>query len=153
MKTITRVLALVCLVATLSPARADVSLNGARIGARDVAAVARFYQSALGMHEVQRIQTPQMLEIMLNFGATAQAAKTNKAGDVVIMQRASDDVKDEMAHLVFNVTDMAAVVKALKAAGGKMDREPFEYGKTGILIGMAVDPAGNHIELIQGATR
>jgi predicted enzyme related to lactoylglutathione lyase len=153
MKTITKLLGLVCLLAVLSPARADISLNGARIGAKDVAAVAKFYQSALGMHEVQRIQTPQMLEIMLNFGANAQAAKASKAGDVVIMQRASDDVKDEMAHLVFNVTDMAAVVKALKAAGGKMDREPFEYGKTGILIGMAVDPAGNHIELIQGATR
>jgi predicted enzyme related to lactoylglutathione lyase len=40
-------------------------------------------------------------------------------------------------------------VAALKAAGGKMEREPFEFGKTGIWIGMGIDPAGNHFEMIQ----
>ena len=55
------------------------------------------------------------------------------------------------SDVVLNVTDKKSVVAALKAAGGRMEREPFEFGKTGILIGMAVDPAGNHIELIQGA--
>jgi len=139
------------------PALAGVSLNGVRVGAADPAAVARFYQAAFGMQEVQRIQTPQMLEIMLNFGATRAAAMATRArnggSDIVIMQRAADDARDEMAHVVLNVTDMAAVVAALKAAGGRMEREPFEYGKTGIVIGMAIDPAGNHIELIQDAGR
>jgi predicted enzyme related to lactoylglutathione lyase len=65
------------------------------------------------------------------------------------MQRASDDVKDDLPHVVFNVTDMTATVAALKAAGGKMEREPFEFGKSGIMIGMGVDPAGNHFEMIQ----
>ena len=37
-----------------------------RIGAKDVGATARFYQFAFGLHEVQRIQTPQFLEIMLD---------------------------------------------------------------------------------------
>ena len=130
-------------------ANAGVSLNGVRIGARDVAALAKFYQTAFGMHEVQRIHTPEFLEIMLNFGTGVEAAKANPAGDLVIMQRPADDGKDTMAHVVFDVTDMAASVKALKAAGGKMEREPFAFGNTGILIGMAIDPAGNHFELIQ----
>ena len=138
-----------------APALAGVSLNGVRVGAKDPAAVARFYQAAFGMQEVQRIQTPQMLEIMLNFGATPEAAKATRArkggSDIVVMQRAADDAQDEMAHIVLNVTDMAGVVAALKSAGGRMEREPFEFGKTGIIIGMAIDPAGNHIELIQGA--
>jgi predicted enzyme related to lactoylglutathione lyase len=137
------------------PALAGVSLNGVRVGALDPAVVARFYEAAFGMQEVQRIQTPQMLEIMLNFGATPEAAKAtrvrNGGGDIVIMQHAAGEAKDEMAHVVLNVTDMVAVVAALKAAGGTLEREPFEYGKTGIVIGMAIDPAGNHIELIQGA--
>ena len=30
-----------------------------------------------------------------------------------------------------------------------MDADPKEFGKTGIVIGMATDPAGNHIEMIQ----
>ena len=136
------------------PVLADVSLNGARVGARDPAAVAKFYQAAFGMQEVQRIQNPQMLEIMLNFGATPDAAKANRArlggGDIVVMQRANDDAKDEIPHIVLNVTDIKATVAALKAAGGKMAREPFEFGNSGIMIGMAIDPAGNQIEMIQG---
>ncbi|MEO8307746.1 MAG: VOC family protein [Pseudomonadota bacterium] len=134
-------------------ATAGVSLNGVRIGAKDPAAVAKFYKAAFGMQEVQRIEQPTMLELMLDFGATVEAAKANANGDLVIMQRASDDVKDDIAHVVFNVTDMAATVAALKAAGGKMQREPFEFGKTGIVIGMGVDPAGNHFEMIQQPKR
>jgi len=133
----------------LSVAQAEVTLNGVRIGAKDVAALVKFYQTAFGMQEVQRINGENFLEIMLNFGATVEAAKSNKAGDVIIMQRAADDGKDPMAHLVFNVTDMTGAVKALQAAGGKMEREPFEFGKSGILIGLAIDPAGNHFEMIQ----
>ena len=129
--------------------QAGTTINGIRLGAKNVAATAKFYQSAFGMHEVQRIQTPEFLEIMLDFGATVAAAKANTGADVVIMQRAADDGKDEMAHLVFTVTDMDGVVKAVKAAGGRMSREPIEYGKTGIRIGMGIDPAGNHFELIQ----
>lgn len=137
----------------VTASQAGVSLNGVRIGAKDVTALAKFYQTAFGMFEVQRIQTPQMLEIMLDFGATAEAAKANTGADVVIMQRAADDGADTMAHVVFNVTDIDAVVKAVKAAGGKMEREPFVFGNTGIRIGMGIDPAGNHFEMIQAPKR
>lgn len=134
---------------TAAPAPSDVTLNGVRIGAKDVAALAKFYQSAFGMHEVQRIETAQFLEIMLDFGATPEAARANTGADVVIMQRDADDGKDTMAHVVFTVTNVDRVVAAVKAAGGKMEREPFEFGTTGIRIGMGIDPAGNHFELIQ----
>jgi predicted enzyme related to lactoylglutathione lyase len=141
----------ILLLAGQAPAAAPagVSLNGVRIGAKDVAALARFYQAAFGMHEVQRIQTPQFLEIMLDFGATVAAAKANAGADVVIMQRAADDGQDTMAHVVFTVTNIDAVVAAVKAAGGRMERDPFSFGDTGIRIGMGIDPAGNHFELIQ----
>jgi len=153
MKSIIKTAAIAALACLSLPALADVSLNGVRVGAKDSAAIAKFYQAAFGMQEVQRIQTPQMLEIMLNFGATPAAAQATRAArdgsDIVIMSRPADDSKDAMPHIVLNVTDMAATVKALKAAGGTMEREPFEFGKTGIFIGMAIDPAGNHVELIQ----
>ena len=138
------------------PALADVSLNGARIGAKDTEAVAKFYSAAFGMSEVQRIpqQGQSGPEIMLNFGKTPAAAQANRnklgGADIVIMPRAADDGSDTMAHIVLNVTDIEATVAALKAAGGKMERDVFVYGGT-IKIGMAVDPAGNHIEMIQGA--
>ncbi len=69
------------------------------------------------------------------------------------MQRKSDTTDDAIPHLIFTVTDINATVAALKAAGGKMDGEPREFGKTGIMIGMGMDPAGNRIEMIQQAKK
>ena len=130
-------------------AYADVTMNSVRIAASDTVALAKFYQSAFGMQEVNRINIPGGPEIFVNFGATTDAAKANKGLPIVIMHRDSDAVKDPIAHVILNVTDMAATVAAIKAAGGTMNGEPRPYGNTGILIGMAVDPAGNVVELIQ----
>ena len=44
---------------------------------------------------------------------------------------------------------IAKAVSLIEAAGGKVEREPFQYGTTGIWIAMLIDPAGNHIELLQ----
>lgn len=135
------------LVATL--ADADVTMNSLRIAAKDTVAVAKFYQSAFGMQEVNRIDVPGGPEVFVNFGATADAAKGNKLPPLVIMHRDSDDVKDPIAHVIFTVTDMNATVAAITAAGGSMTGEPRPFRNTGIVIGIAIDPAGNRIELIQ----
>jgi predicted enzyme related to lactoylglutathione lyase len=135
-------------------AQAGASLNASRVGAEDVPALAKFYESAFGLKEVNRLEFPGMVEIMMNFGESVDAAKKNPNGQVVIMHWDSrKNPKDSMAHLILNVTDMAAIVTAVKAAGGKMESEPREFGKTGIIIGMVIDPAGNHIELIQQPKR
>ena len=67
------------------------------------------------------------------------------------MHRDSNAIADPIAHVILNVTDMAATVAAVKAAGGSMTGDPRPYGNTGIVIGIAVDPAGNRVELIQRA--
>jgi predicted enzyme related to lactoylglutathione lyase len=85
----------------------------------------------------------------VNFGSTPDAAKVNKGEPIVIMHRDSDDVKDPIAHVILNVKDMGATVAALKAAGGSMAGDPRPFRNTGIVIGIAIDPAGNRIELIQ----
>jgi predicted enzyme related to lactoylglutathione lyase len=51
--------------------------------------------------------------------------------------------------VIFNVTDMTATVAAIKAAGGTMQGDPRPFRDTGIVIGIAIDPVGNRIELIQ----
>jgi predicted enzyme related to lactoylglutathione lyase len=144
-----RVLAACLVVAVSATARAEVTLNSLRIGAKDTEAVAKFYKGAFAMQEVNRIATAGGPEIFVNFGATVETAKANRNAPVVIMPRDSDSVKDPMAHVIFNVTDMNATAAAVKAAGGTMDGEPRPYRNTGIVIGFAVDPAGNRIELIQ----
>jgi predicted enzyme related to lactoylglutathione lyase len=133
----------------VSAARAQVTLNSVRVGAKDTVALARFYQAAFGMQEVNRIDSPTGPEIFMNFGATADAAKANKSEPIVIMHRDSDDLKDPIAHVILNVKDMSATVTAIKAAGGSMAGDPRPFRNTGVVIGIAIDPAGNRIELIQ----
>ena len=139
-----------CVAFMLSTAaQAQVTLNSVRLGAVNVEALAKFYQSAFGMQEVNRLQVGANAELFLNFGSTVELAKANIGLRLVIMHRDSDDIKDPIAHVIFNVTDMAATVAAVKAAGGSMTGEPRPFGNTGIMIGIAIDPAGNRLELIQ----
>ncbi len=98
------------------------------------------------MQGVQRIGS---IEVMLNFGDSVAGAKANPAAQIVIMHRVADDQTDKIAHLIFNVTDMKATVAAILAAGGKMERAPFVFGNSGITIGLGLDPAGNHFEMLQ----
>jgi predicted enzyme related to lactoylglutathione lyase len=144
-------LLMLAVTAILTPgsALAQVTLNSVRIGAADTVALAKFYETAFGMQEVNRIEVGSAPEIFVNFGATADAAKANKGLPIVIMHRDSDATKDPIAHVILNVTNMNATVAALKAAGGSMDSEPRPFRNTGIVIGIATDPAGNRIELIQ----
>jgi predicted enzyme related to lactoylglutathione lyase len=130
-------------------AHAQVKLDSVRVGTQDTAALAKFYQAAFGMQEVNRINVPGGAEIFVNFGATIDAAKANKSEPIVITHRDSDDLKDPIAHVILDVKDMTATVAAVKAAGGSMAGDPRPFGNTGIVIGIAVDPSGNHIEMIQ----
>ena len=43
--------------------------------------------------------------------------------------------------------DIAATIAAVKAAGGTMDGAPRAFNKS--MLGFALDPAGNRIEIIQ----
>jgi predicted enzyme related to lactoylglutathione lyase len=126
-----------------------VTLNSVRIGAKDTVALAKFYQAAFGMQEVNRINAAGGPEVFVNFGATTESAKANKSEPIVIMHRDADDIKDPIAHVILNVKDMAATVASIKTAGGSMTGDPRPFGNTGVIIGIAIDPAGNRIELIQ----
>lgn len=130
-------------------AHAGAALFGGRVGAVNVPKVAQFYESAFGLKEVNRLKFPGNMEIMMNFGATLAEAKASTAAQVVVMHRATDQIKDSVPHLIFTVTDIEATAAAVEAAGGKMLSKPREFGKTGTYIGIAADPAGNRLEIIQ----
>src|SRR5580692_6190270 len=130
-------------------AHAQASLDSVRIAAKDTIALAKFYQAVFGMQEVNRVVNPGGTEVFVNFGATVEAAKANKNPLMILFHRDSDDVKDPVPHIIFAVKDMAAAVAAVKAAGGTMSGDPRPFGNGGPILGFAVDPAGNRIELIQ----
>src|SRR5579871_4357636 len=112
-------------------AHAQVALDSVRIAAKDTVALAKFYQAAFGMQEVNRIQNPGGTEVFVNFGESVEAAKANKSPLMVLFHRESDDVKDPIPHVIFIVKDMAATVAAVKAAGGTMTGEPRPFQNTG----------------------
>jgi predicted enzyme related to lactoylglutathione lyase len=127
----------------------NISLNAARVGGKDVAALAGFYEAAFGLKEVNRIQIPEGLEIMLNFGDTVEAARANPAAEVVIMPRPDTDGKDSIAHIIFNAADVEAAAEAVKAAGGTIVRGPVVFTDAGVIFCFVADPDGNQIELLQ----
>jgi len=132
----------------VSAADAQAALNAVRVCAQDPVALAKFYEAAFGMSETLRLDSPAGAEIILNFGATVDAAKANKNVPIVISHHDSDDPKDPTAHLIFNVADINATVAAIKAAGGTIVQEPRDIGYKGYVIGLAVDPIGNRLEIL-----
>jgi predicted enzyme related to lactoylglutathione lyase len=145
----TTAIAICAAVLLARAAHAQVALDSVRIAAKDTVALAKFYQAAFGMQEVNRIENPGGTEVFVNFGATVEAAKANKNPLMILFHRDSDDVKDPIPHVIFVVKDMAKTVAAVKAAGGTMTGEPRPFQNSGTILGFAVDPVGNRIELIQ----
>jgi predicted enzyme related to lactoylglutathione lyase len=137
-------------VVLMTPAaHAQVALDSVRVAAKDTVSLAKFYKAAFGMQEVNRIENKGGTEVFVNFGETVEAAKANKNPLMILFHRDSDDVKDPIPHVIFVVKDMAQTVAAVKAAGGTMTGDPRPFQNTGTILGFAVDPAGNRIELIQ----
>jgi len=136
------------LFAGADAARGQNAIFSVRVCAKDPVALARFYEAAFGMSETLRLDSPQGSEVILNFGATVDAAKADRNAPLVISHHDSDDPQDPTAHVVMYVADMAATVAAIKAAGGTIASEPRDIGYKGYVIGVALDPVGNHIEIL-----
>ena len=129
--------------------QAGVGLFAARVGAEDVESVSKFYSTAFNMLEVNRVQLPIGPEIFLNFGETTEAAKSNPAPQIAIIQRAPNAPKDSVSHIMLQVTDMNDALIRVKDSGGSLERGPIPFGNSGLILAWVVDPAGNRIELLQ----
>ena len=125
-----------------------ISLNAARVGAKDVPVLAKFYEAAFGLKIVKQIQLPIGPEIMLNFGDTVEAAMANPAAQIVIMPKADTDGSDSVGHIIFNASDVKAAAETVKAAGGTIVSEPVTMGD-GVVFCFVADPDGNLIELLK----
>lgn len=136
-------------LAMVTTSYGEVSLNSVRVIAKDAEALGEFYAEAFGLHEVNRLELQSGVELFLNFGDTPDAARENSSAQIVIMQDADGPGDDTTMHVIFTVSDAVATARAAAAAGGTIEREPFSYGDSGMMIGFLIDPEGNHIELIQ----
>lgn len=133
----------------IADARADVTVLAVRLGASDVAALAKFYDAAFGLKEIDRVGSPPT-EIIMRYGATVAEAKAGTSPEFLV-QRREGTANDPMHHAVFRVSDIAATVAAARAAGARVDRDvsTVSIGGAPIKIAMLVDPQGNALELME----
>jgi predicted enzyme related to lactoylglutathione lyase len=129
---------------------ADVGVLAVRLGANDVAALAKFYDAAFGLKEIDRVGKPPT-EIIMRYGATVAAAKAGSSPEFLVARREPGAASDAIPHAVLHVSDIRATVTAAKAAGATMKSEvaPVKIGGMPIQIATLVDPDGNVLELMQ----
>ena len=136
--------------------QADVTVLAVRLGANDVVALAKFYDAAFGLKQIDQVGEP-VTEIIMRYGATAAAAKAGSSPEFLVQRREPGDGKHVMAHAIFHVSDVGATVAAAKAAGASMqgDVVTVPIGGMPVKIATLVDPDGNVLELMElakGAT-
>lgn len=129
---------------------ADVTVLAVRLGAKDVVALAKFYEAAFGLREIDRVGQPAT-EIIMRYGASVAAAKAGSSPEFLLTRRESGAADDPMPHAVFHVSDMGATLAAAKAAGATMKGNvaSVRIGKMPVKVAMVVDPDGNVLELME----
>jgi predicted enzyme related to lactoylglutathione lyase len=137
-------------VAWISGAQAEVTVMAVRLGASDVTALAKFYETAFGLKEIDRVGDPAT-EIIMRYGATVAAAKAGTSPEFLVQKRPAGESAGSMHHAIFRVSDIAAAVAAAKSAGAKVESDTVTVpiGGTPIKIAMLVDPQGNALELME----
>jgi len=119
-------------------------LGAVGIGVSDLAKSVDFYSRVIGMTQTQTFKVEYMDEVVLAFeGRTA----------VVLMHYTDGSVrnyKDNPVKLVFYVVDPKEISDRIKAEGLEIVREPAPMANMGgALLGLAKDPDGYIVELIQ----
>lgn len=131
------------------PAPADVTVMAVRLGAKDVVALAKFYEAAFGLKEIDRVGQPTT-EIIMRYGTSVAAAKAGSSPEFLLTRRESAAI-DPMPHAIFHVSDVGATVTAAKNAGAMLKGEITSamIGNMPVKIAMLVDPEGNVLELME----
>jgi predicted enzyme related to lactoylglutathione lyase len=131
-------------------AQADSSVLAVRLGAKDVVALAKFYDAAFGLKTIDHVGEPPT-EIIMRYGANVAAAKAGSSPEFLVAKREGGDTAGSMAHAIFHVSDINATVAAAKAAGATMKGEvaSVSIGDTPIKIATMTDPDGNVLEVME----
>ncbi len=148
-RTITAILGLTALTGLVG-AHADVTVLAVRLGAQDVVALARFYETAFDLKEIDHIGQPPT-EIIMRYGATVAAAKAGSSPEFLVTRREPGATNDSMAHAIFHVSNIGAAVAAAKAAGATMKGKvaSVRIGSMPVKVATLVDPDGNVLELME----
>jgi lactoylglutathione lyase len=114
------------------------------IGVSNLKRSVDFYTRVMGMKEMQTFKLPHMEEVVVGYeGRTA-----------VVLMHYIDGSEQHYANnpvkLVFAVPDAKSLIDGIRKDGLEITREAEDYpGMGGTIIGLAKDPDGYVIELMQ----
>ena len=118
-----------------------------RVG--DLERSVRFYTGPLGMKELRRRDVPDGKYTLsfVGYGEEAEGAAVVELTYNYGVEKY--ELGSAFGHLAIAVPDIKAVVEKVRAAGGKVTREPgpVKFGTT--VIAFVEDPDGYKIELIE----
>jgi lactoylglutathione lyase len=108
----------------------------------------KFYTELLGMKELRRRDVPEGKYTLafVGYGAEASNAVIELTYNYGVEKY---ELGNAFGHLAIGVPDIKAAVEKVRAAGGKVTREPgpVKFGTT--VIAFVEDPDGYKIELIE----
>ena len=119
-------------------------LTAVGIGVADLQRSTRYYEQVLGMTKIRTFEVEYMDEVML----------AHEGRNAVVLMHYTDgsarNYKDNPVKLVFYVVDPKEISDRIKAEGLEIVREPAPMANMGgALLGLAKDPDGYFVELIQ----
>lgn len=104
-----------------------------------------FYTKGLGLTAKAPMERKEVTEVPLIFPGGGMSLLLMKwKGDA-----ASPHGKPRIGRLILNVPDIKALAAQLEAAGYPLQRPVAEQPQFHILVGLAEDPDGNQLELVQ----
>ena len=83
----------IAVAACAVPAQAEVTVMAVRLGANDVVTLAKFYEAAFGLKEIDRVGNPAT-EIIMRYGAPVAEAKASASPEFLVQKREASAVKD-----------------------------------------------------------
>ncbi len=119
-------------------------LTAVGIGVSDLKRSVDFYTRVLGMKQTQVFKLDYMDEVVV----------AHEGRSAVVLMHYTDgsarNYRDNPVKLVFYVTDPAGLIEAIRADGLEITHEPAPAETMGgAMLGMAKDPDGYVIELIE----
>jgi predicted enzyme related to lactoylglutathione lyase len=129
---------------------ADVAVMAVRLGAKDVVTLAKFYDAAFGLKEIDRVGQPPT-EIIMRYATSVAEAKAGSSPEFLLTRREPGAANDSMPHAIFHVSDMNATLAAAKSAGAtpKGNVASVKIGSMPVKVAQLVDPEGNVLELME----
>lgn len=110
-----------------------------------------FYTQVLGMHEISRREVPEgkYTNVFVGYGPKSEVATLELTFNWGVEKY---ELGGGFGHLAVGADDIYALCDKVRAAGGKVTREPgpVKFGTT--VIAFVEDPDGYKIELIQSGT-